>query len=228
MAVSNYRARCWTACGTAQAALTFMYTHWAVLTTRPGSQRASPGYGITLVAETTAGRYITAERCMSGVELLRARDTQLTPEEVGEQAGCQLLSEVRRCAAPRACRHQVMCTALTLPLSCPECYAAHSIGGVYRRSPMCVMLLVRLCWGLCRGGITDGAHQGLAVILAALGPGELNTVRLGALSMHTVKTLRHVKDLLGIEFDIRPDADSQTIVLSCVGMGLRNMGRKVY
>lgn len=76
--------------------------------------------------------------------------------------------------------------------------------------------------------MTDGAHQALAAILAALGPEELNTVRLGALSMYTVKTLRHVKDVLGIEFDIRPDADSQTILLSCVGMGLKNLGRKVY
>lgn len=73
----------------------------------------------------------------------------------------------------------------------------------------------------------DGARQGLALLLAALGPREVNKVRLGALTMYTVKTLRHIKDFLGVEFDIRPDRDSHTIFLSCIGSGLTNFGRKV-
>lgn len=51
----------------------------------------------------------------------------------------------------------------------------------------------------------------------ALGPKLLNKVRLGVLSSHAVGTLRHVKDFLGVEFDIRGEAGSMTLFLACVG-----------
>lgn len=63
--------------------------------------------------------------------------------------------------------------------------------------------------------------------MAALGPPEVNTVRLGALTGHTVKTLRHLKDFMGVTFDVKTDAASSTVFLSCVGYGLKNMARKV-
>lgn len=75
--------------------------------------------------------------------------------------------------------------------------------------------------------MTDGVHQGLALTLAALGPTEVNTVRLGALTPHAIDTLRHLKDFLGIQFNIKPDTASSTLFLSCVGAGVRNMARKV-
>lgn len=74
----------------------------------------------------------------------------------------------------------------------------------------------------------DGAHQSLLLILAALGPKELNKIRLGSLTMHAVKTIRHIKDFLDVEFDIRPDAESSTIFFSCIGYGMKNLGRKVH
>jgi RNA 3'-terminal phosphate cyclase len=79
----------------------------------------------------------------------------------------------------------------------------------------------------CSGGVVDGARQWLAVTLAALGPREVNKVRLGALTMYTIKTLRHIKDFLGVDFDVRPDAESQTIFLRCIGSGMSNLGRRV-
>ena len=79
----------------------------------------------------------------------------------------------------------------------------------------------------CRGGVVDGAHQWLAVLLAALGPREINKVRLGALTMYTIKTLRHIKDFMDVSFDVRPDPESQTLFLSCVGIGMGNIGRRV-
>ena len=81
--------------------------------------------------------------------------------------------------------------------------------------------------GACRAGVVDGTHQSLALLLAALGPREVNTVRLVALTAFTIQTLRHIKDFLGVEFDIKPEADSQTIFLSCVGFGMGNLGRRI-
>jgi hypothetical protein len=63
-----------------------------------GTPSASPGYGISLVAETTAGRFISAERCLSGAELLEARDAQVTADDIGVQVACLLLDEVKRYA----------------------------------------------------------------------------------------------------------------------------------
>ena len=63
-----------------------------------GDTRPSQGYGIALVAETDAGRFISAERCVSGAALLRAREAQVTAADTGEQAACMLLDEIKRCA----------------------------------------------------------------------------------------------------------------------------------
>lgn len=133
----------------------------------------SQGYGLALIAETTSGRFIAAERCISGAELLRCRQEQTVPGDVGEQAACLLLDEIKR------------------------------------------------------GGVVDGAHQGLLLTAAALGPQEVNKVRLGALTTHAVSTLRHLKDFLNVQFDVKPDAASSTVFLSCVGFGLKNLARKV-
>jgi hypothetical protein len=125
------------------------------------------------------------------------------------------------------------CTVWIFWHSCSSPYiwaSGHAIDGYHPT-------IVRICLGTwqvlkqtvkgCRGGVTDGAHQALAVTLAALGPPEVNRVRLGPLSLHTVKTLRHILDFLGVHFDIKPDTDSQTILLSCVGAGITSLGRRV-
>ena len=62
-----------------------------------GGLKPSPGYGILLVAEATAGRYISAERCVSGAELMRCREEELTASDMGEQVACMLLDEIQRC-----------------------------------------------------------------------------------------------------------------------------------
>jgi RNA 3'-terminal phosphate cyclase-like protein len=73
----------------------------------------------------------------------------------------------------------------------------------------------------------DGPHQPLATILAAMGPKEVNRLRLGALELRTVHTLRHIKDFLDVEYDIKTDEESRTANLTCIGSGIRNTSRKV-
>ena len=68
--------------------------------------------------------------------------------------------------------------------------------------------------------------QALLLTLCALGPRELSTVRLGPLTPHAVRTLRHLRDFFGVTFNVAPDAGSQTIFLSCVGAGVRNISKR--
>jgi len=75
----------------------------------------SQGYGLSLIAETTSGRFISAERCISAVELLRCREEQIVPEDVGVETAHMLLEEVKRCVVARTLcgawrsRHQTRC-----------------------------------------------------------------------------------------------------------------------
>ena len=69
--------------------------------------------------------------------------------------------------------------------------------------------------------------QGLLLLLCAIGPEEVNEVRLGLLTEHAVATLRHVKDFFNVTFSIQPEIESRTIFLSCVGAGIRNAAKKV-
>lgn len=79
----------------------------------------SQGYGVTLIAETSSGRFISTERCISGAELLRCREEQIVPDDIGQQAACALLDEVKRCVlcplatcSLAACLLAVRCTTL--------------------------------------------------------------------------------------------------------------------
>jgi RNA 3'-terminal phosphate cyclase-like protein len=42
-----------------------------------------------------------------------------------------------------------------------------------------------------------------------------------------VHTLRLLRDFLGVTFDVRPEAASGTVLLSCIGCGMKNLGRRV-
>jgi hypothetical protein len=58
--------------------------------------RPSQGYGIALIAETNTGRFLSSERCLSGQTLLEAREAQVTPVDIGQEAACLLLDEIHR------------------------------------------------------------------------------------------------------------------------------------
>jgi RNA 3'-terminal phosphate cyclase-like protein len=52
-------------------------------------------------------------------------------------------------------------------------------------------------------------------------------VRLGLLTPYAVQMLRHLKDFFGVVFNIKTENESQTIFLSCLGAGLKNVARRV-
>lgn len=140
----------------------------------------SPGYGVTLVAETTSGCLISAEACYTDPRSSSSKqgggeagDGQTVPEDIGATAAHLLLEEVRR------------------------------------------------------GGVVDGCHQGLLLLLCALGPEEASTLRLGPLTPHAVRTLRHIRDFFGVTFSLQPERGSGTIFATCVGADVRNISRRV-
>lgn len=74
-----------------------------------------------------------------------------------------------------------------------------------------------------RGGCVDTSAQTLAFFLMCLGPEDVARIRVGTLSQHSIVALRLLRDVFGIEFKVRPDPDTKTVLLSCLGSGYRNM-----
>ncbi|KAJ4881762.1 putative RNA 3'-terminal phosphate cyclase-like protein [Raphanus sativus] len=139
----------------------------------------SPGYGISLVAETTAGCYISADTAVScgrveeTGELDVERQERKPAEDTGVEIASWLLQEIEK------------------------------------------------------GGVVDSTHQGLLFILCALCQQDVSKVRVGTLSPYGVETLRNLKEFLGVTFSFRPDPDTATVILTCVGSGLINLSRKL-
>jgi RNA 3'-terminal phosphate cyclase-like protein len=76
-----------------------------------------------------------------------------------------------------------------------------------------------------RGGCVDTGVQSLVVLLMCLTPEDVSRVRIGTLSPYTIESLRLLKMALGVEFKCRPDPETKTILLSCLGTGYKNMAR---
>ncbi|XP_078179463.1 putative RNA 3'-terminal phosphate cyclase-like protein [Carex rostrata] len=140
---------------------------------------SSPGYGISLVAETTTGCLISADMAVSDrktdemEEEMDEKPNLIPPEELGVQAASMLLEEIEQ------------------------------------------------------GGVVDSTHQGLLFILCALCPPDISKVRVGKLTPYGIETLRNIRDFLGVKFDIKPDPNSGTVLLKCLGSGMKNLSRKV-
>ena len=69
--------------------------------------------------------------------------------------------------------------------------------------------------------------QVLILCVCAMGPAEINECRLGPLTPYAVQMLRHLRDFLDTVFTVKPEQDSSTLFLSCVGAGIKNMFKAV-
>jgi RNA 3'-terminal phosphate cyclase-like protein len=76
-----------------------------------------------------------------------------------------------------------------------------------------------------RGGCVDTSAQSLVLLLMCLGPEDVARIRIGTLSQYTIVSLRLFKEAFDVEFKVRPDNDTKTVLLSCLGTGFRNMAR---
>lgn len=69
--------------------------------------------------------------------------------------------------------------------------------------------------------------QALLFLLCALCPQDVSKVRVGQLSPYGIEALRHIREFLGVKFVINPDPSTGTVILKCVGCGLKNLSRKL-
>jgi RNA 3'-terminal phosphate cyclase-like protein len=83
-----------------------------------------------------------------------------------------------------------------------------------------------LCDEVARRGCVDTMHQWLCVGLMSLTPEDVSRVRMGALTPHTIATLRLLSDFFGVIFSIKPDDATHTLLLSCLGTGFKNTARE--
>lgn len=124
----------------------------------------SPGFGLSLAAETTSGMIIGAEAVATRGAL---------PEDVAQEASYALCNEIEK------------------------------------------------------GGCVDTLHQSLVLLLMALSPEDVSKVRFGKLTPYSIEQLRQLRMFFGVTFKIRADESSKTVLLSCLGVGYKNVSKKV-
>lgn len=76
-----------------------------------------------------------------------------------------------------------------------------------------------------KGGCVDTGAQSLGLLLMCLGPEDVARIRVGTLSQYAISSLRLFKIAFGVEFKVKADHESKTVLLSCLGTGYRNMAK---
>lgn len=76
-----------------------------------------------------------------------------------------------------------------------------------------------------KGGCVDTSCQSIALLLMCLGPEDISRIRIGNLSQYSIMSLRLFKEAFGVEFKLKADNRTKTVLLSCMGTGYRNMAR---
>jgi len=170
-------------------------------------KKCSPGFGLSLVAETTTGCLIGADAASGAGRA--AWEEGLSAfgdggEEGEEGVDAEQTFDLGGKADSRKRGRGEPATPEDLGASITEALMAE----------------------VQRGGVCDSAHQPLVLLLMAIGPEQLSKVRLGKLTPRAVKTLRVIKAFFGVTFNIQPEPDSGTVFLSTVGCGIRNIARR--
>jgi len=158
----------------------------------------SPGYGLSLVAETITRCLKSADAC---AEL---------PGDSGSQSAAVVSKGKGSSSIHEADKHTQQ------RLESPE-----AVGEAAAR---------RLLAEIDMDGVVDTVHQPLMLFFLSLSEEtQPARVRLSRLSPSAAQMLRHIRDFLGVKFQIREDhGDSGTVVLSCLGAGMTNTARRTF
>lgn len=159
----------------------------------------SPGYGISLVAETITRCLKSADAC-ADVEEGGDAGTSGDVEKLAVGGGTDAAGD----GGPGG------------PLQTPE-----DVGLAAAR---------RLLAEINLDGAVDTAHQPLVLFFLSLcEETRPSRVRLSRLTPAAVSMLRHIRDFLGVQFQIKQDqGDAGTVVLSCLGAGITNTARRTF
>jgi RNA 3'-terminal phosphate cyclase-like protein len=85
----------------------------------------------------------------------------------------------------------------------------------------------RLCAEIGKGGCVDSIVQSIALTLMVFTPEDVSRLRVGSLTPYTIDQLRLLRTFFGVVFKIKPEPETKTVLMSCVGMGLKNLAKKV-
>ena len=188
---------------------------------------ASPGFGVTLVAESTTG-------CLHSVEC--AAPAPRKKKKGGGGGGDRKQAWAGVSSSSSSSSSGAGAGAGAGGAGPP----GGTGGGLFACMPedLGQRAAEMLCDELAHGGCVDAQHQGLVLTLMVLCPEDVSKVRVGAtLTDHAVRTLRALKAFFGVQFklevdlppglgeDENPKAGERTILCSCLGVGYSNLNR---
>lgn len=164
----------------------------------------SPGFSVSLAAQSTTGCVVSAQRtAMNGAAIAAIAEDGNLPTDDSAASAFDEENENSQIQGYEGA---------DLTLTVPE-----DVGRV------CAKALVE---EIAEGGCVDSAHQSIFCMLMALGPEDVSKVRFGKLSEHCVQTLRLLRDFWRVQFKITPDLTDGTVLMSCLGVGYINLARK--
>eukprot|EP00051_Salpingoeca_urceolata_P016461 m.218478 g.218478 ORF g.218478 m.218478 type:complete len:370 (+) comp18683_c0_seq5:254-1363(+) len=80
---------------------------------------------------------------------------------------------------------------------------------------------------ISRGGCVDTQHQATCLALMVACPEDVSKVRVGKLSAFAIQHLRDLRAFFGVKFKIKADPETKTTLLSCMGIGYKNVNKKI-
>eukprot|EP00944_MAST-04C_sp_MAST-4C-sp1_P010904 g10904.t1 len=84
----------------------------------------------------------------------------------------------------------------------------------------------KLCNEISSGGCVDTCCQSIYFLLMAISEESVSKIRAGKLSTYSIQFLRHLQDFFAVTFKVKADTETNTILLSCLGAGLKNFSKK--
>eukprot|EP00559_Dactyliosolen_fragilissimus_P002118 CAMPEP_0184872218 /NCGR_PEP_ID=MMETSP0580-20130426/41158_1 /TAXON_ID=1118495 /ORGANISM="Dactyliosolen fragilissimus" /LENGTH=537 /DNA_ID=CAMNT_0027374975 /DNA_START=10 /DNA_END=1623 /DNA_ORIENTATION=+ len=172
----------------------------------------SPSLSLVLVAESTSGIILAAETCLDPNHRKRKRRNH-----GGD-------GDIDTTTTATTGRQKNSSPSFTSKALLPEDLGKEAAA--------------RLLHEIQKGGCVDSSAQSLALLLMCLCPEDVSRIRTGILTMYTVESLRLFRQAFGVEFKVRAEENrtghaigngngtsSGTVLLSCLGIGYRNMAR---
>jgi len=212
---------------TARAVLNnFIPDVWIYTDNYKGERKTgSPGFGISLVAETLKGHLIGADMA-TGSHVL-SNEPQMSRVSSSPDCKTDILSLV-------GMRSEDDDGSLTEQLTESELMGR--------------MVARRLLLEISNGGIVDSTHQYLPIFFMALADEyKRSVVRLSTLTPFTIQFIRHIRDFLGVTYEFSEektveaapegedeeevsfgDLTQRSVVVSCIGVGASNVSRKTF
>jgi RNA 3'-terminal phosphate cyclase len=135
----------------------------------------SPGYSLSLVAESTTGVLLSVERTAGEGDASSSGSSSSSSGNSSSNSSSSSSSSSRSSSRPE------------LPETVGE-------EGAYR-----------LLEEIRKGGIIDSAHQPLVLMLMVVTPEDVSKVRFGELTDQAVRTLRLLREAFGVTFKIKED-----------------------